>query len=93
VIAVFGSVYFREPTMEDTQRMLSINEKREFPDMLGNIDCMHCEWKNFPSAWQGQYSEHVEGCTVILEAVSSQDLWIWHDFFGIAGSHNNINVL
>jgi hypothetical protein len=21
------------------------------------------------------------------------DLWIWHDFFGMAGSHNNIKVL
>ena len=22
-----------------------------------------------------------------------QDLWIWHAFFGMAGSHNDINVL
>jgi hypothetical protein len=54
---------------------------------------MHWEWKNYPFAWQGQYSGHAEGCTVILEAVASQDLWIWHSFFGMAGSHNDINVL
>jgi hypothetical protein len=30
---------------------------------------------------------------VVLEAVADQDLWIWHAFFGMAGSHNDINVL
>jgi hypothetical protein len=61
--------------------------------MLGSINCMHWEWKNCLFAWQGQYQGHKEGCTVILEVVSSQDLWIWHSFFGMAGSHNDINVL
>nr|GEW06920.1 zf-CCHC domain-containing protein/UBN2 domain-containing protein [Tanacetum cinerariifolium] len=31
--------------------------------------------------------------TIMLEAVASQDLWIWHAFFGIAGVNNDINVL
>ena len=35
----------------------------------------------------------MKGVSVILEAVASQDLWIWHSFFGMAGSHNDINVL
>ena len=61
--------------------------------MIGSIDCMHWEWKNCPFGWQGQFSSHAEGCTVILEAVISQYLWIWHSFFGIAGSNNDINVL
>jgi hypothetical protein len=30
VTAVFGEVYLREPTTEDTARLLSINEKRGF---------------------------------------------------------------
>jgi hypothetical protein len=30
---------------------------------------------------------------IILEAVASTDLWIWHAFFGLPGSHNDINVL
>ena len=42
---------------------------------------------------QGQFKGHAEGCTVILEAVASQDMWIWHSFFGMAGSHNDRNVL
>jgi hypothetical protein len=29
----------------------------------------------------------------MLEAAASADLWIWHAFFGVAGSNNDINVL
>ena len=29
----------------------------------------------------------------MLEAAASHDLWIWHAFFGVAGSNNDINVL
>ncbi|XP_028113015.1 uncharacterized protein LOC114311150 [Camellia sinensis] len=32
-------------------------------------------------------------CTVMKKAVASYDLWIWHAFFGLPGSHNGINVL
>jgi hypothetical protein len=28
-----------------------------------------------------------------VEIVASNDLWIWHSFFGMPGSHNYINVL
>ena len=31
--------------------------------------------------------------TIVLEAVASEDLWIWHCFFGMPGTLNNINVL
>ena len=35
----------------------------------------------------------MEKPTIILEAVASDDLWIWHAFFGIPMSHNDIIVL
>jgi hypothetical protein len=54
---------------------------------------MHWQLKNCPFAWQGQYSGHAEGYTVMLETIASQDLWIWHSFFDMAGTHNDINVL
>jgi hypothetical protein len=42
-------------------------------------------------------SRHVQGtqgaCSVVLEAVADQDLWIWHAFFSMTGSPNGINVL
>jgi hypothetical protein len=69
LIAVFGTVYLREPIVEDTAQLLSINEARGLPGMIESIECMHWEWKNCPFAWQGRYSRHVE-------AVASQDLWI-----------------
>ena len=31
--------------------------------------------------------------SLVLEAAASQDLWIWHALFGVAGSNNDINVL
>ncbi|GKA41321.1 ALP1-like protein isoform X1 [Tanacetum coccineum] len=31
--------------------------------------------------------------TIMLEAVASQDLWIWHAFYGMTGANNDINVL
>jgi len=43
--------------------------------------------------WKGQYTGHSREPTIILEAVASYDLWIWHAFFGLPGSHNDINVL
>ena len=30
---------------------------------------------------------------MMLEAVTSQDLWFWHAYFGTLGSNNNLNVL
>uniref|UniRef100_A0A2N9IKV7 DDE Tnp4 domain-containing protein n=1 Tax=Fagus sylvatica TaxID=28930 RepID=A0A2N9IKV7_FAGSY len=36
---------------------------------------------------------HIREATTILEVVASYDLWIWHAFFGLPGSHNDINVL
>ena len=81
------------PNEADTACLLALGEQRGFPGMLGSIDCMHRAWKNCPVALQGQYKGHVEKLTIILEAVASQDLWILHAFFGMPGSHNDINVL
>jgi len=94
VVEVFGSKYLRCPTAEDMERLLQVGESRGFPGMLGSIDCMHWRWENCPTAWKGQYTTGRYGFpTMILEAVASHDLHIWHAFFGVAGSNNDINVL
>ncbi|XP_023640335.1 uncharacterized protein LOC111831056 [Capsella rubella] len=61
--------------------------------MVGSIDCMHWGWKNCPTAWKGMYSRGTGKPTIVLEAVASQDLWIWHAFFGAPGTCNDLNVL
>ncbi|CAL2266381.1 unnamed protein product [Prunus armeniaca] len=51
------------------------------------------EWKNCPTAWAGQFTDYKHKPIVVLEAVTLYDTWIWHTFFGVAGSNNDINVL
>uniref|UniRef100_A0A0D2ZZM4 Uncharacterized protein n=1 Tax=Brassica oleracea var. oleracea TaxID=109376 RepID=A0A0D2ZZM4_BRAOL len=54
---------------------------------------MHWKWKNCSTAWKGQYSRGSGKPTIVLEAVASHDLWIWHAFFGPPGTLNDIIVL
>ncbi|KAL1559881.1 protein ALP1-like [Salvia divinorum] len=92
----FGEEYLRQPNTEDCQQLLLLHEGRHgFPGMLGSIDCMHWKWKNCPTAWRGQYVSGHKGThpTLILEAVADYRLWIWHAYFGAAGSNNDLNVL
>nr|GEV19972.1 hypothetical protein [Tanacetum cinerariifolium] len=53
------------------------------------------EWFGCPYAFKGKYvrRDHGSNLFILLEVVASQDLWIWHAFFGVARSNNDINVL
>jgi hypothetical protein len=93
ITEVFGEEYLRSPTESDTTRLLALGEERCFLSMLGSLDCMHWRWKNCHSALQGMYSGHFYKPTIIIEVVASNDLWIWHAFFGLPSSFNDINVL
>jgi hypothetical protein len=93
VVEVFGEEYLRSPNEDDVKRLLQEGEQRGFPGMLGSLDCMHWGWKNCPTAWQGVYVGKEKEPTIVLEAVASYDLWIWHAFFGLPGSMNDLNVL
>lgn len=93
VIEVYGEEYLRSPNEQDVAKLLKEGEERGFPGMLGSIDCMHWTWKNCPTAWHGQYTGKEKQPTIVLEAVASKNLWIWHAFFGLPGALNDINVL
>jgi hypothetical protein len=94
VIECFGPEYLRPPRSDELENILQQNESRGFPGMIGSIDCMHWAWKNCPKGWAGMFTRGDKGVpTMILEAVASRDLRIWHAFFGTAGSQNDINVL
>jgi hypothetical protein len=50
--------------------------------------------KKCPVERKGQFVRGDKGVpTLILEAVASQDLRIWHAYFGLPESYNDINVL
>ncbi|XP_074323389.1 uncharacterized protein LOC141660311 [Apium graveolens] len=94
VITIFEGEYLRKPNSTDVQRLLQMGEARGFPGMMGSIDRMHWQWKNCPKAWKGMFMSGRKGvATIILEAVASSDLWIWHAFVGVAGSNNGLNIL
>ncbi|XP_021808251.1 uncharacterized protein LOC110751986 [Prunus avium] len=85
--------YLRRPSPADLQRLLKKADTRGFPGMIGSIDCMHWQWKNCPTAWQRDYGNRKGQKSIILEAVASFDTWVWHAFFGVAGSQNDLNML
>nr|XP_034569802.1 protein ALP1-like [Setaria viridis] len=93
IISVFVEYYLYALNAEDVARLLRIREQRGFPGMLGSIDCMHWEWRNCPSAYKGMFTGRGKHPSMILEVVASHDLWIWHAYFGMPGSCNDINVL
>ncbi|XP_075669760.1 uncharacterized protein LOC142639475 [Castanea sativa] len=93
VVSIFSEEYLRSPNNNDIARLLTVGQHHGFPRMLGSINCMDWRWKNCPSKWKGQYIGHTCDPMIILEIVASYDLWIWHAFFGLSRSHNDINVL
>jgi hypothetical protein len=91
---IFGDKYLCRPTEQDIQCLLQFGEAHGFSVMLGSLDCMHWEWEICPVAWKVQYVCGNHGVpTIMLKAVASKDLWIWHAFFRAVGSNSDINVL
>ncbi|XP_021979926.1 uncharacterized protein LOC110876053 [Helianthus annuus] len=83
------------PTAADVPLLYEVHQRiHGFPGKLGSLDCTHWECAACPTTWKGQHhlGDH-DGPTLILQAVASQDLWIWHAHFGMAGANNGIAVL
>eukprot|EP00918_Siedleckia_nematoides_P086144 GHVU01189648.1.p1 GENE.GHVU01189648.1~~GHVU01189648.1.p1 ORF type:complete len:440 (-),score=40.95 GHVU01189648.1:153-1472(-) len=93
VIQRFGEEYLRQPTQQDVEHYMRVNENRGFPGMFGSLDCTHWTWKNCPVALQGQYQDRAGDRSVVMEAVTTGDLWIWHAYIGMPGSNNDLNVM
>nr|GEV55337.1 hypothetical protein [Tanacetum cinerariifolium] len=71
------------------------SQKHGFPRMLRSLVYTDWEWFGCPYAFKVQYvkRDHGPNPFILLEAVASQDLWLWHAFFGVVGSNNDIKVL
>ena len=87
----FVPVCLRTPT--DIARLLYVGQQRGFLRILGTLDCMHWKWKNCPMAWTRQYAGRSGSPTIIFKTVADYNLWIWHAYFGMSGTNNDINVL
>ena len=93
IVQIYKEGYLREPNQADLDRLIRKAEDRGFPGMIESLDCMHWQWKNFPTEWQWGFSGRSRKLIIVLEAVASFDTWIWHAFFEVPGSQNDIIVL
>ncbi|GKA82884.1 ALP1-like protein [Tanacetum coccineum] len=96
IMNLYGEEFLRKPTYTDMEKLYARHdEKYGFPVMLGSIDCTHWPWANCPVAYRAQFSRGDHGLDpfILLEAIASNDLWIWHAFFGVSGMNNDVNVL
>ena len=93
IIQVFGPHFLRAPTPQDYERLLDENARRGFPGMVGSLDCMKWIWQNCSTSWRGSFQGKSGKPTVVLEAIASYDLYIWHAFIGMPGASNDINVM
>lgn len=41
VIEIFGDEYLRSPNQNDITQLLALGKERDFPGMLGSLDCMY----------------------------------------------------
>ena len=89
----YGQEYLHAPTKEDIEFVLRIYASKGWLGMLGSLDIMHWEWKNFPVAHQGSYIGKEGIPMVALEAAVDTRLLFWHAWFGMPGSNNNLNIL
>ncbi|CAL1413779.1 unnamed protein product [Linum trigynum] len=75
IINMYEATYLHAPTPAELRILLHKASSRGFPRMIGSIG-MHWEWRNCPSGWAGQYTDHMHRPTIILEAVASYNTWI-----------------
>nr|GFA25330.1 hypothetical protein [Tanacetum cinerariifolium] len=93
VMQIYRLEFLRKPTVTDVEKLyLRHEEKHEFSGIPNRTDW---EWFGCPYAYKAQYvrRDHGPNPFILLKVVASQDLWIWHAFFGVSGSNNDINVL
>ena len=60
--------------------------------MLAWTICIGGE-KFVPPQWATQHGNKSDDKSIILEVVVDQSLWIWHAYFGMLGSNNDLNIL
>lgn len=94
VIYTFGETYLPEVNAQMIDRMCRKHAELGWPGLMGSLDCSHWEWDKCPKSLQGDFKKgNLEKPTISYEAACDSDLFIWHCFFALPGSCNDINVL
>jgi hypothetical protein len=93
VVAHFDAEHMRIPTVEDLTRIEARYAKLGFPGCIGCLDVASWSWDNCPVTEQGRYRGRDKKPNVRLKVVCDDNLHIWHWFFGVPGSRNDLNIL
>jgi hypothetical protein len=93
LVEIYAEEYLQSPNKEDLVKILAVSKEQGFPGMMHSLDCMHWGRKNCLVAGNSQHSRKEKKLAVILEAVATHNLWIWHTFSGLPGTLSDINVL
>ena len=93
IIRAYGPEFLGRWNKTEMEAEMKKNETRGFPRMLGSIDCCYWEWKNCPIVWQGMYQDRNKKRSIVAEAISGHDMYIFHAFLGLPGCLNDINIL
>lgn len=96
MIQEFGDEYLnRSPTPVEKEKVLKRMAERGFPGAFASWDCKHFVWEGCPMRAHGQHKGHHAGGkkTLILEAISDPNTYIWYTHFGEPGSLNDLNQL
>eukprot|EP00918_Siedleckia_nematoides_P030803 GHVU01066721.1.p1 GENE.GHVU01066721.1~~GHVU01066721.1.p1 ORF type:complete len:484 (-),score=38.85 GHVU01066721.1:922-2373(-) len=93
LVEVYADTYMRLPTALEVAHWVQFNETHHgLPGMFGSIDCTHQHWDKCPVAHRGVYQGKEHKPSLVIEAVATQDMWLWHNFTGTPGASNDINV-
>jgi hypothetical protein len=93
VVNRFASNYLRSSTLEDLQAIEAEYCKLDFPGCIGCLDCVSWSWDKCPVVDQGRYGGRDKNPNVRMEVICDDKLRIWHLFFGVPGSRNDINIV
>ena len=77
----------------DWDKSLKAAKLRGINGYLGSPDCTHVGWHACPRAYAQGHKDRNGNISLILEAVCDSDLRIIHNYFGMPGGANDLNVL
>jgi hypothetical protein len=91
---IYSKEFLRLPTAADLRNIVALHKAVHHVDgMLGSLDCSHTFWKNCPKAWQGSYKGKEKAASIVMEAVSDYNLYLWYISYGYPGTLNDKNIL